>query len=226
MRSLALLAAALAAGCTLYPEDSGPADAGGSICNNDNVSTAEQLLDPSTLQCESFGTASCGPCTLCPQPSNVGIEIPDWGSCTSACLGLDEAACGQTSGCRLTYNDDAYWSMGTMGSASGYSSDFQGCYPVDTDPAPAAPCTQLDADQCAANAACAALYQIELCNSVGCDTPRFAGCVPVHQTVGSCTGKVACDLAISCPSGTTPGISGLCYTGACIPNQFCGQPAL
>lgn len=48
-------------------------------------------------------------------------------------------------------------------------------------------------------------------------------CVTPTQA-GSCNGPIACDLAVECPQGTTPGVHGICYTPYCIPLDECPPP--
>ncbi len=227
MRHVYLLASisvvtSLAGGCTLYDRASGD-----DVCGPEaDIVSAVQLIDPATLMCDSFsqGTTcdpNCG--VACPEAGNTGAipAIPSWGSCTSACIGLDESTCATNSQCRVALNYDAYYAMGAEGSASGFTSDYLGCYPVDPGPVATGPCDSLDAYDCATNNACAALYTENLTNCAGCSGDEFKGCIPAGQAAGACTGDVACDIAVSCPAGTTPGIEGNCYTGSCIPDAFC-----
>jgi len=50
-------------------------------------------------------------------------------------------------------------------------------------------------------------------------------CIPEGSEPGTCTGSVVCDrIPPSCPTGPTPGITGGCYSGACIPLDLCPAP--
>jgi len=65
--------------CPVYAQDDGIAD--------------QLLRDPSTGQCESFGSpcdSSCGPC---PGLTEALPPEPDWGSCNGACAALSETQC-------------------------------------------------------------------------------------------------------------------------------------
>ena len=57
----------------------------------------------------------------------------------------------------------------------------------------------------------------------GCPEVCRGECVP--DGPGQCDGIVVCDsVPPACPIGTTPGVSGGCWSGYCIPNSQCGDP--
>jgi hypothetical protein len=206
----------LLAGCTLYFHDNPKKD----ICSPEPQPTTYQRLDPSTLDCETFTDYSqvCQQCGFCP-PGPGGDPGVGWPDCASDCTSLDEAQCGADSRCRITRDWARYY--------TNQPDSFLQCAPLDTDTDHTDPtvCAGRDAESCARNPGCTALYQELLTDCANC-APAFAyqECIPVAQKAGTCGGAVACAEAIMCPAGTTPGVDGLCYTGACIPDQFCPQP--
>jgi hypothetical protein len=208
-----LILSTLLAGCSLYP-GSGHSD---DVCiQNETGVAADQLVNPVNLQCENFSFTSCDP-TCGPCPELAQPAPPSWGACQSECTGLDETTCEATATCRVARNYDIYYNGGT--------NSFMGCFQVDQQTPTTAACRDLDAQTCSDHPECAGLYQVPLCNSIGCDIPAYQACIPEHQARGSCTGPVLCDLAIECPTGTTPGIANGCYTGSCIPDSFCPPSA-
>ncbi|MEZ4368796.1 MAG: hypothetical protein R2939_21335 [Kofleriaceae bacterium] len=57
----------------------------------------------------------------------------------------------------------------------------------------------------------------------GCEAACEIACVPDAGDPGRCDGEVVCEVPPpACPTGTTPGISGLCWSGYCIPLAACG----
>lgn len=173
--------------------------------------TVKQLVNPSTLQCQTvdIGGPTCNPqCGPC--PAEAEPAPPPWGACESQCTGLDQSTCQFTPGCRIALDWAKYYTNDPTA--------FIGCFAVDTDTDNAVGCTGLDAAGCARHDTCAGLYE------AGTDIEQFQECIIENQPAGACTGQVLCQLAESCPPGTTPGITGGCYTGSCIPDQFCPQP--
>ncbi len=200
------------AGCTLYHGGGGD-----DVCNKPVAAgealPAQQLLNPETLQCQTFSQGptcdpTCGPC-----PALEQVQVPSWGSCSSACDGLDQPTCATTSGCRIALDWAKYY--------TGASDAFIGCFATDMNQTGTPLCKGLDAQDCSRVDSCTALYQQVNSNCGTCAQHEFQECIPEGQQAGSCTGQVLCDLAVSCPAGTTPGIEGSCYTGSCIPDQFC-----
>jgi hypothetical protein len=103
-----------------------------------------QLVDPSTLTCETFGdTCDPGSCAPCPETG----ATPDWGRCDSACQGLDEAACSADTSCRLARNANDH--------------AFLGCFPLDAAPPQTQVCVGEDADNCARDPRCTGLYDVD-----------------------------------------------------------------
>ena len=231
MRSLACLTllAGLCSGCTLF--FTGGDDSGDDVCAlaEDNAEPAiaqAPLRDPSDLTCDSFGgfpcNAECGPC-----PAATGAAIapippnPSWNYCGHSCEQLGETACAADPGCRVVKDAACTFGMNCF-------TDFVGCFPVDTSPDATVACHGADAWDCSRSAACTAIHSYSVCPAgTGNDCPRpFELCVPEGSHPGSCTGNVTCDrVTPTCPTGTTPGISGGCYTGACIPTDLCTPPA-
>lgn len=106
--------------------------------------------------------------------------------------------------------------------------DFMGCYPLNTGPSPDVQrCEGLDAEQCAWQSDCTALYDGTpgQCNGLTpeqCLGAQFQACITESRVdPGTCEGAACRQAEPSCPSGTTPGVANGCYTGACIPNTFC-----
>lgn len=179
---------------------------------------SQRLVNPETLACETFTQPSCdeqcGPC------AGGAIYIPPWGQCASPCLGLSESACMADNQCRVARGYGDYYRR--------TGDDYMGCYPLNTGPAPDVErCEGLDAEQCAWQSDCTALYDGApgQCNALlpeACIGAQFRECIPETRTdPGDCSLAACRQVAPSCPTGTTPGVAGSCYTGACIPNGFC-----
>ncbi len=125
------------------------------------------LVNPYTLQCETFGNGGCG-CGPCPRDSNTALEtneeadaiaFPSWGSCASACIGLSEYECIVTPACRTTYD---YACLFTDGPCPALT-PFLGCYPVDTTgPVNGTSCENLDAWECSRHDDCLAAYSPDI----------------------------------------------------------------
>ena len=164
-----------------------------------------QLVDPVTLFCQSFSTGPRCPCGVA-CPAIAAVPIPSWGACDSACSALDETACAASTDCRVALDWAKHFTTGN---------DFLGCFPLDTNRTTLS-CGSLDAQACSTSAGCSALYEV-----ANGDT-RFKECIPEGQQPGSCTEAASCDRAApTCPTNTMPGVANGCYTGACIPDQFC-----
>ncbi|HEV7554417.1 MAG TPA: hypothetical protein VGO00_03115, partial [Kofleriaceae bacterium] len=119
--------------CPVYDETDGIAD--------------QQLRDPSTGQCESFGQpcdSSCGPC---PGLTEALPPEPDWGSCFGACEELSETACLATPSCHAAYQDD-----------SAQAPVFWGCWDLPPSGVVHGSCTGLDAQTCTEHDDCASVY--------------------------------------------------------------------
>lgn len=182
----------------------------------------QRLLNPETLACETFTQpypcdSQCGPCPLA-----GAIYIPPWGDCNSPCVGLDEDSCMANTQCRVARSYSDYYSPWTG------ADDYMGCYPLNTGPVPDVQrCEGLDAEQCAWQSDCTALYDGApgQCNGLApeaCIGAQFRQCIPAALTdPGECTPAACRVVEPDCPSGTTPGVSNSCYTGACIPTEFC-----
>jgi len=186
-----------------------------------------ELRNPDDLTCRAFGypcDPACGPCPAVDESPSIAHSqpLPSWGYCESSCEGLGETACAARSDCRVV--KDAFCAFEGV-----CITDFVGCFPTDQQVDTTVSCTGADAWACSRNPDCAAWHDPPECppNALVEDCPRsFVLCTPEGTHPGSCFGEVACDEAPpACPSGTTPGISGACYTGACIPLDRCGPSA-
>jgi hypothetical protein len=196
-------------GCTLYlsGDDHPP------VCSTTTLEPAPaSLVDPSTLACELIHYPGvCPPGCACPA-TGAGAEIPSWGSCDSPCRKLDEQACGADPTCRIARDWASYYEN---------RPSFVGCYPTDTQTIIAERCEPLDAWGCSRDHNCMALYESTPNDCATCAQEQFQECIPAGQRAGSC-GLVTCRaVGPTCPTGTTPGVENGCYTGACIPTQFC-----
>jgi hypothetical protein len=184
------------------------------------VATPLRLVDPTNLQCENFAGASCDPaCGPCPLAANTSklAPLPTWGSCDSACVGLDEARCGATTGCRITRDAPCFFT-------GGCPSDFHGCEPTDQVREVSGVCADLDAWGCSRHDECAAIYETAACIVPPCPL-AFVACAPEHAVAGNCWSPVTCAASPpSCPSGTTAGRLNGCWTGVCVPQQDCAYP--
>jgi hypothetical protein len=213
MHRLALLIL-ITSGCTLYFEDGKKP-----TCEPDT--TTVSLVDPDNLQCETFSTPTgCPEGCLCPAGVAITAPEPTWGRCDSNCEQFDEQSCLAASDhCRVARNWAQYY--------SNQPDSFLGCFPLDQARSQIDPlaCEGLDAQGCSESSACTGLYQLDARDCASCtDTFTFEECIPATQKAGVCNGPVACDATKTCPAGTTPGTDGICYTGACIPDQFCLPP--
>jgi hypothetical protein len=171
------------------------------------------LVNPSTLTCEQFSQDTCNP--ACGPCADGTRELPSWGKCASACRELDEASCGRAPACRVARDYVAYYT-------GGQASTFAGCWPMDTLPESPVNCYSLDADACSRHNDCTSLYEMD--RGQNPPTARFKGCAFENETLGFCFGPISCTniKPPSCPAGMEPGVQSGCYTGACIPDQFCG----
>lgn len=221
MRLASLLAfAVLLPACQLYFTDDDDDD--DDPCLYPPQGTIPQrLVNPESLACQTFTQPTCddqcGPCPLA-----GAIYIPPWGECSSPCVGLDETACMADDQCRVARSYSNYYTPWTG------VDDFMGCYPLNTGPVPDVQrCEGLDAEQCAWQSDCTALYDGApgQCSGVApeaCIGAQFRECIPAARTdPGECAPAACRQAPPACPSGTTPGVADSCYTGACIPNDFC-----
>jgi hypothetical protein len=219
MRFASILATlALVPACQLYfiggDDEDDPCD------NPPQGGFPHRLVNPETLACETFIQSSCNDtCGPCP---GGAIYIPSWGQCDSPCVGLPESECMANDQCRVARSHEGYYTQWLGGD------DFMGCYPLNTGNAPDVErCEGLDAEQCAWQSDCTALYEGApgQCNGVTpeqCIGAQFKQCITESRTdPGTCEPAECRAVPPSCPSGTTPGVANGCYTGACIPTNFC-----
>jgi hypothetical protein len=222
MRFASFAVLALVPACQLYfiGGDDEPDDP----CDRPAASVQFRLVNPETLACETFIQPGCDyACGPCP---GAAVYIPPWGSCDSSCVGLSESDCMATDQCRVARSYGSYYESTVI-------DDFMGCYPLNNEPSPDVQrCEGLDAEQCAWQSDCTALYSGApgQCNAVTpeqCIGAQFEQCIPEARTDPGHCGPAACRQAPpACPTGTTPGVDNSCYTGACIPNEYCDVAAL
>jgi len=180
MRTVALLL--VVTGC-LYTDNPPPPPP----CAVAEQAPAQELRDPATGQCESFGypcDPACG--QQCPA---TGIAEPDWGSCGGACEALTETQCLASSTCHATYQDSptpqpTYW----------------GCWELPPSGAITGSCDNLDAQTCSEHPDCTSLYTSPV-NSGPNFVPAFERCVakvaqPACTTLtteAACVARTDCD---------------------------------
>jgi hypothetical protein len=207
MKSLALAALTLLAGCELYFSDGDDDD-----CQFPADITDNGLRNPETGSCEPFG--GCDP--SCADCAAVTTLNPDWGSCFSACDSLDESTCAGTSGCRVAYTND----FPTDGPPT-----FRGCWAV----APSGPiqgrqCVGLDAQECSRHDDCSAVYNDHVDDA---NRSEFAACIDEHAQ--GCFGDQDCGTGSHCsvsdgdcqdPPGCNEGngCPDVCF-GRCVPDR-------
>ena len=157
MRRLAVVVfLALSTGaCTLH---FGGDDTGDDACPPGEAAPPAplDLRDPSTLECQSFGSEVCDPrCPCALDDSNDAVPIPTWGWCDSPCEGLAESDCFAAAECRAVF-DYGCW---TRDSICPLETPFLGCYPVDqSGPIGGGGCDGLDAWTCSVHNDCIALH--------------------------------------------------------------------
>ncbi len=212
-------AALLLSGCVLYlPDDNEKCDVAAPAY------VPAPIRNPDTLVCESYGqppscNPECGPC-----PAFVGdgagdlAPIPTWGVCGSSCEGLGESACAARSDCRVT--KDAWCTL-----AGDCETDFLGCFPTDMTVDATIDCERADSWQCSRNSSCTAYHRgvyPHLTDEAPQQTRPFAFCADEGTDPGRCYDVVGCRAAPpACPANTMPAVANGCYTGVCIPTEFC-----
>lgn len=211
----------LLAGCSLY-FDGGNADDDPCLTDVAPPAYTERLVNPDTLACQGFSQPTCDDtCGPCPLAGAGQIYIPAWGRCDSTCLGLDEATCEKRTDCRVARQGALYF--------ANQPDSFMGCYPTGTlGGGTSGSCTGLDAESCSNLNFCASVYEGNPDNCGGaanfeaCNGARFVQCVPeAAHLAGTCAPAACRVIPPSCPYDTTPGVENGCYTGACLPNQYC-----
>lgn len=213
MRSLVLALLTLTAGCQLYFDDDDPPckQYGAEPAIADNL-----LRDPNTGECQSFGYGECDDrCGPCPLYDTARTPNPDWGSCYSACEGLDADTCMGTAGCRAAY---------TIPLADDGPAEFRGCWAV----APSGPiqgggCTGLDAHACSRHDDCIAYYEDARTRETQVAPVQFAECGPEPVVGGGCE-LVDCQAGYHCEQQCYPcdGTNGPCPPQCqtqCVPDQ-------
>lgn len=129
-----------------------------------------RLVDPTTLACVDFSSGcdgTCGPCPLDSADSDGLQAVPTWGSCDSACSGLDELACMEATTCRVAHDWGCYTGDGPCTAEVSYL----GCFPVDTTGPISGPCEGNDAYWCSMHDNCMALHDTYNANA-------FVSCIP------------------------------------------------
>lgn len=219
--------------CSLYfDDDDDPCDFGGTGSDG-AAEPAVGQRNPETGTCEYFGGGGggplpcdpeCGPCPAALEESDRA-PLPSWGLCESACTGLDEATCQDTTGCRAVYVDPC------PDGSCGTEATFSECWAVDmTGPIQGGSCEGLDAYTCSLHDDCVAVHASSCEDGLadpGCVPAGFVRCGAEIGGAGSCYDPVVCDEAPpDCPPDTLPGVAAGCYTGFCIPVDQCeAQPA-
>ncbi|MGE0871439.1 MAG: hypothetical protein AB7P03_22955 [Kofleriaceae bacterium] len=205
---LVVIAAALSPACSFVFDGD---DEHGQTC--DQLDDATLYRDPTTLLCDgSPGCESrCGPCPL----DDQAAFVPTWGECGSRCEDLAEQQCALDASCRIAYEARCTISGSCL-------TNYIGCFPLDQQPDSTIECYRADAASCSRSNACIALHIAEPCpTDAPCEQP-FAMCAIEGRLPGRCSGNVICRAAPpDCEPGSTPGILGGCYTGACIPEDIC-----
>jgi hypothetical protein len=253
MLRLACLASLLAA-CSLYTgggddtcQPTGidvPADVLRNPDNGTCTSVTQPYCDPSCEPCPGTNGGTAG-----------GGALADWASCLGSCESLSETACLAAASCHAGYVYSGNgqqtptflgcWDLPPSGAVTGGDCtvlDAQDCSEhtdcISTYDGYLAPSTENTFDHCAPEPGstlppCEGTLcpDGEICALQGASggSGSGSGYTPVCVTeadAGSCSGAVACDIALlPCPSGTTRGILGACYSQYCIPNDECQLPA-
>ncbi|HUS62918.1 MAG TPA: hypothetical protein VMZ28_00195 [Kofleriaceae bacterium] len=229
IRHLALALMVAGTGCVLVDGDDDDCDYGGVRADEAGAAVYDPgIRNPETGVCEFWGGGggggSCDACGNCPDvPTDEDrAPTPTWGSCESGCEGLDQATCEATPACRAIFVD-------------GEPLTFAACWGTDTTgPIQGGGCEGLDAQTCSMHDDCSAVHgSTEVLPGDGDAITQaignFSYCTPEGGGgggVGSCDGTATCErVEPACPEGTTPGISGDCYSGYCIPLEDCGDGA-
>src|SRR5690349_8335764 len=115
--TLAFALAVTVSGCTLdFGGDDDPPCAGLDTSQNDALEAPlPDLLNPETLECETFGGGPCGCGAPCPPE-----DTPTWAYC-GTCQGIDEATCLEASGCRAVYDYACYTGTGPCTALQAYT---------------------------------------------------------------------------------------------------------
>lgn len=193
MRSLVVAFVMLLGGCDLY-FGGGDDDCGEFVGDLKPDIIAADYRNPDTGQCEYFGGGGycndrCGPCPQYDQP-----PLPDWGSCYSACEGLDENSCIGTAGCYASYLDPI------RVPPEQDITKFQGCWAIaPSGPAPGA-CSGLDAYACSRHDNCSAVYSELLGPDDQSIGMQFASCIPEQ---GNSCGGIDCGPGSHCEEQCT-----------------------
>ena len=234
----------LLAGCDLYfgGDDEPPPCTGWGTGGGEGASPSQQLRNPETGECESFGgwggcydyNNGCAPCDY----AALTQAQPDWGSCYSKCDGLDEQSCLGSSGCIAAYDEDTDYQDAPS------VTTFKGCWATPlSGPIQGGDCWNLGAQECSRHDDCSMYFG----DGYGNDTPMnaiiagqgFSHCAPEPTTQGCtnvncgpgshcedqcypCDGQVVCATPPpACPTGTVAGRVNGCWSGFCIPQSDC-----
>jgi hypothetical protein len=196
----------LLAGCNLYfgGDDQPPP------CEGDYAGPnipAQELRDPSTGQCETFGYGGCDPTNTCGCTPIEVPAMPNWPVCGGACDSLDESDCLNTTGCHAEYTGTACPPNADCTTTTGIT--FWTCGGTEQPTAEGGDCWSLSAESCQQHDDCASTY-------LGGDTgsASFNQCIPEPGVVAQCTLPCAygTHCEVTCPPCTDP-------NGAC--PQYC-----
>lgn len=223
MRRYLLLLVALS-GCDFYFGEDDPPPPPPCKDYYDEPAEALELRNPQTGECEYYGTGGpcqpdrCGPCY-----AELGA-LPDWGSCTSQCTGLDEASCLSAPGCNASY--DLFVGIPEeLKDGSAYT----GCWAT----APSGPvqgesCFNLDSQECSRHDDCSMFFdaggQFTQClpepSNQGC---ALIDCAPGYRCEEQCTPCAPDDELCDpyCAPTCVPDGGDLCDTTQCEPGTEC-----
>ncbi len=187
---------ALVAGCVIDHPKPPPCEFAAAI-------PAQQLRDPSSGQCVSFGGGMpCDPACgqECP---GVGAE-PDWATCGGVCDALDEAQCLASTTCHAAYQDD-----------SAAQPVFWSCWELPPSGAIEGSCANLDAQTCSEHDDCTSLYTGPV-NQPPNFVPSFESCQPkvAAPACSTLTTEAACKARNDCDAVYT-GTNCTCDNNGC-----------
>jgi hypothetical protein len=210
--------AVAASGCSLHFSDDDPGD---DTCltplNGEEDSLGAplpDLLNPETLQCETYGGGGGCRCGENCEPTDQA-PAPTWAYCYGSCDSLGEDDCLAATECRATYDYNCYTGRGPCEALV----PFIGCHGTDmTGPISGGSCAGLSAQECSRHNDCIALHTPQ-CSGGGDCWAQFVECRDEGVT---CYGEVLCDaLPPTCPEGTVPGRRDGCWSYTCVPIDQC-----
>ncbi|MEO6775511.1 MAG: hypothetical protein ABI467_21295, partial [Kofleriaceae bacterium] len=176
--------------------------------------------DPQTGTCDYLGGGGDGGCCGDGCVYNGGAAgtnqaLPDWGQCNSACDGLDENSCIETTGCHAAYLAT------TQGETGPTTTSFLGCWATATGQAtlPPTACAGLDAQTCSERDYCSMVYTSNMVSA-----QQFGSCVA--ETHSGCGVDIGCPMGSHCEQQCEPCNSMGCQDACnptCVPDTGCDQ---